>query len=349
MIDRACNTAPAGAYASFAMPSPSRLTRRRLLRTLFCSSAALSLNIRPSRLEAQTAAQDALHLLAIGDFGSTSKEQHAVAKAMRGYAKKQALHVEALLLLGDNFYSKMEGGLDSERWRAGFEDMYPAAAFPGPAYAVLGNHDYHDNAGGEKVQLGYAAHRPGTRWTLPAKWYRADLGTADAPLATLLVLDSNFPEVSGKKGKASLTPKEVDEQQAWFEKQLAGPRAPLTLVAAHHPLYSNGSHGDTEPLIQAWGGLMEKNNVQVFFCGHDHDLQHLEIESLRTSFVLSGGGGARVRAMKSDRKVPYAHPVHGFTHLEITPGQIRCRHIDSEGRQLHAFTKSAEGKMTVES
>ncbi len=93
---------------------------------------------------------------------------------------------------------------------------------------------------------------------------------------------------------------------------------------------------------------MEKNGVQAFFCGHDHDLQHLEIKGLRTSFVLSGGGGARVREMKSDRKVPYANPVYGFTHLEITPGQLRCRHIDTEGHQLHTFTKSAEGVMTVE-
>ena len=322
--------------------------RRRLLRTLFCSSAALSLNIRPSHLQAQSSDRSALHLLAIGDFGSTSKEQSAVAKAMQAYAKEQALKVDSLLLLGDNFYSKMEGGLQSKRWRTGFEEMYPASAFPGPAYVVLGNHDYHDNEGGEKVQLAYAEKNPGTRWTLPAKWHRAELGPKEAPLATVLFLDSNFPAVSGNKGKASLTQKEVDAQQAWFEKQLASPRAPMTLVCAHHPLYSNGSHGDTKPLIEAWGGLLEKHGVQLYFCGHDHDLQHLEIEGLKTSFVLSGGGGAKIRAMKSDRKVPYAQPVNGFTHLEITPGLCRVRHLDAEGRQLHAFTKSVDGTMTVE-
>lgn len=325
-----------------------KTSRRRLMRTLFCSSAALSLNIRPSRLLAQTADNKALHLLAIGDFGSTSKEQSAVAQAMQKYAKEQALKVDSLLLLGDNFYSKMEGGLESKRWRTGFEDIYPASAFPGPAYVVLGNHDYHDNDGGEKVQLAYAAKNPGTRWTLPAKWYRTDLGPADAPLATVLFLDSNLPAISGNKGKTSLTQKEVDEQQAWFEKQLASPRAAMTIVCAHHPLYSNGSHGDSKALIEAWGSLMEKHNVQLYFCGHDHDLQHLEIEGLRTSFVLSGGGGAKIRAMKSDRPVPYANPVYGFTHLEITPGLCRVRHLDTEGRQLHAFTKTVDGVMTVE-
>jgi tartrate-resistant acid phosphatase type 5 len=248
----------------------------------------------------------------------------------------------------------MEGGLESERWRTGFEEMYPASSFPGPAHVILGNHDYHDNAGGEKVQLAYGRHRPGTRWTLPAKWHRADLGPAEAPLATLLFLDSNFPKVSGGKDKKTgkdrgcLTEAEVAEQQAWLERQLAGPRAPMTLVAGHHPLYSNGSHGDTPALIEAWGGLLEKHGVQAYLCGHDHDLQHLEIDGLKTSFVLSGGGGAKVRAMKSDRKVPYANPVYGFTHVEISAGQFLFRHIGVDGKQLHAFTKTADGKMTVE-
>lgn len=176
------------------------VSRRRMLQTLFCSSAALSLNISP-RVVRAAGEGGGLNLLAIGDFGSTSKEQKAVAAAMQAYAKEQGVTPDGLLLIGDNFYTKMEGGLESERWQSGFEQMYPASAFPGPAYVVLGNHDYHDNEGGEKVQLGYGAHRAGTRWTLPAKWYRKDLGPEGALLVTMLFLDSNFPTVSGGKDK----------------------------------------------------------------------------------------------------------------------------------------------------
>jgi tartrate-resistant acid phosphatase type 5 len=329
------------------------LSRRRVLRTLFCSSAALSLNIASKVVQAAPT-ENGLNLLAIGDFGSTSKEQAAVAAAMQAYAKRLGMTPDGLLLIGDNFYSKMEGGLESVRWQTGFEDMYPAAAFPGPAYAVLGNHDYHDNAGGEKVQLAYGKHKPGTRWTLPAKWYRRDLGPEGAPLLTMLFLDTNLPAVSGAKdkktglAKPSLTAEEEAEQQAWLESQLASQRAELTLVVGHHPLYSNGSHGDTKPLIDAWGGLFERHGVQAYLCGHDHDLQHLEIDGLKTSFVLSGGGGAKVRAMKSERKVPFANPVYGFTHLEIREGTMRFRHVGVDGKQLHAFTKLRDGTMTVE-
>jgi tartrate-resistant acid phosphatase type 5 len=333
--------------------SIEKINRRRALRTLFCSSAALSLNIVPRRAEAE-GETGSVNLLAIGDFGSTSKEQRAVAEAMREYAQKRGMRTDALVLVGDNFYSRMEGGVESARWKTGFEEMYPASVFPGPAYVVLGNHDYHDNAGGEQVQLSYARSRPGTRWTLPAKWHRAELGPKEAPLATVLFLDSNLPKVSGGKDrktgkpKASLTEAEVEEQQRWLATQLEGKRAPLTLVVGHHPLYSNGSHGDTEELIESWGGLFEKHGVHAYLCGHDHDLQHLEIEGLKTSFVLSGGGGAKVRAMKSDRKVPYANPVYGFTHLEISKAGLVFRHIGVEGRQLHAFSKGVDGTMRVE-
>jgi hypothetical protein len=93
--------------------------------------------------------------------------------------------------------------------------------------------------------------------------------------------------------------------------------------------------------------LFEKHGVHAYLCGHDHDLQHLEIDGLRTSFVLSGGGGARVRALKSDRKVPYANPVYGFTHVSLTPASLGFRHISVEGQTLHAFTKTVDGKMEI--
>ena len=35
----------------------------------------------------------------------------------------------------------------------------------------------------------------------------------------------------------------------------AKPRAPFTLVMGHHPLYSNGDHGDTTALVEEWEPL----------------------------------------------------------------------------------------------
>lgn len=336
------------------MNPSSALSRRRALRTLFCSSACLSLNLG-SGTTLRAAEGDSLDLLMIGDFGTSGSDQKKVAEAMKSFCQDNGVEPESLLLLGDNFYSLAKDGfsIESERWKNTFENVYPASAFPGPCRAVLGNHDYHDNPGGEKVQLAYAK-KSETRWTMPAKWYRFDVGPKDSPLATFIALDSNLPTISGGKDKktgkprASLTEAEVAAQHEWFKNELEKERAPFTLVMAHHPLYSNGDHGDTKLLVEQWGPLLQEHRVHAYLCGHDHDLQHLELEGLHTSFVLSGGGGARTRKLESDRKMPYGDDVYGFTHLRVNRDSLEFSHHDATGKLLHRFTKRLDGTFEVE-
>ena len=329
---------------------PSAWNRRRLLRTVFCSSAAMALNIKPQALAA--AAGDDLHWLAIGDFGSEEPPQTAVAKGMQTYLKKLKAKPQALLLLGDNFYHAMPGGLKSPRWQTGFEAMYPGSAFDCPCPVVLGNHDYHDNRGGEQTQLAYAK-TPGTRWTFPGKWYRMDFPTAK-PLVTMLFIDTNTPAVSGGKDPTTgeprnhLTAAEEASQLAWLKAELAKPRAPFTLVVGHHPVYSNGVHGDTKTLIRDIAPLLQQHAVHAYLCGHDHDMQHLELEGLKTSFVISGGGGARVREpANQSRHMPFAQGVYGFTHIEASAERLIFRHLDPNGKQMHGFEKRLDGSFSA--
>jgi hypothetical protein len=325
-------------------PAPF-FTRRRLLKTVFCSSAALSLNLRPQAVKA--AAGEDLHLMMIGDFGSMEPSQEAVANGMQKYLKASGAKPEWLLLVGDNFYKPMPGGLKSERWKTGFEDMYPASVFPGPCPAVLGNHDYHDNKGGEQVQLAYAK-QGGTRWTMPAKWYRMELGK----LVTFLFIDTNLRSISGgtitakdgtKIERNSLTADEEAAQWTWLKDELAKPRAPFTVVVGHHPVYSNGQHGDSKELVKTLAPMLQQAGVHLYLCGHDHDLQHLELEGLKTSYVLSGGGGARVRDLTNkDRKMPFGTAVYGFSHLEVNAERIIVRHMDANAKQIHAFEKKLD-------
>lgn len=342
-------------------------SRRRALKTLFCSSAVMSLNLQPRRTLAEIA-KGGLNFLAIGDFGTGATDQKAVAKAMQDFAAKNSLKPDALLMVGDNFYGpahpkpKVKGKsvageaapftVESKRWQTDIEEMYPANAFPCPQYAVLGNHDYHDNKGGELTQLAYAK-QAGVRWKMPAKWYRTDFG-GDTPLLTMICLDSNLPDVSGKDTKsgkytrASLTVDEAKAQLEWLKAELAKPRAPFTLVVGHHPLYSNGDHGDTKPILAQWEPLLQKHKVHAYLCGHDHDLQHLELEGKFTSHILSGGGGAKTRKLEHpERTMPYGLDVHGFTHISVQPDALSFAHHGVDGALLHRFTKRLDGKVEI--
>jgi tartrate-resistant acid phosphatase type 5 len=338
---------------------PSSVSRRRFLRQSLAFSALAALGSLSGRAAAVSSDPAAVELLMVGDWGADGDHagQSGVAIGMREYASKQMLHTQALLMLGDNWYGALDGGVHSTRWQTQFEEMYPADAFPCPAYAILGNHDYQ-RWPDSKVDSELEYARVGmtkagkTRWTMPARWYRFEFPSRN-PLVTFIALDSNMPHADGSTSHGrdfTLTSEEQAEQLAWLEGELKRPRTtPYLIVMGHHPIYSDGPHGDHKVLIRDWDPLFRKYNVPLYLAGHDHDMQHLEFDGHPTSFFLSGGGGADLYNLKIDpsQRGPYAQKVYGFSHLSVTPKQMTLRHLDSNGRILHAFTKTPEGKIAL--
>jgi 3',5'-cyclic AMP phosphodiesterase CpdA len=277
---------------------------------------------------------------------------------MRRYAEQHGLEPKALVFLGDNWYGTLDGGAQSSRWKTQFEDVYPASAFDCPVYAILGNHDYQMSPMNKvDAELEYA--RSGkSRFTMAGRWYRFEF-PAKNPLVTFLALDSNMPEGDGaggrkpgtdRRGFITMTPEQKAEQLAWLEAELKKPRTTPYLVAmGHHPVYSDGPHGDHATLIRDWDPLFRKYGVQFYFAGHDHDLQHLEFEGHPTSFFMSGGGGADLYNLKiqPSARGPFAEKIYGFSQLSVTKEKLTLRHLDSDGRVLHAFSKTPAGKVSI--
>ena len=327
----------------------NQISRRQALKQTLFFAATMALGTSGRRLRAREIPSGDLHFLMIGDWGPAPsstvqfKAQQAVASGMKQYVESMKLRPEGLFLLGDNFYGEFKGGVNSPRWKINFEDMYPSETFPGPCWAMLGNHDYSEEVGVKmEAELAYASACPNTRWTMPAKYYRFEWPKKN-PLVSCLVLDSNYPN-----NNHSMTDAEREEQLVWLKTELAKPRvAPWLVCMAHHPLYSNGIHGDQPKLIEDWSPIFEKHKVDFYFCGHDHDLQHLEFENTRTSYVVSGGGGARVYELKRTERGPFAKQAYGFTHLQVNNETFTVRHIDANQKQLHAFTKQPNGKIKV--
>ena len=341
------------------MDAFSETSRRRFLRQSFSFSALAGLQATFGTLPGLAVAvdPDAAQLLILGDWGyEDAQAQTAVAAGLRAYAKDHAVHPQALLMLGDNWYGELAGGVSSPRWQTQFEDMYPASEFPCPAYAVLGNHDYQRYPESKvDAELAYArSGRSGgvaTRWTMPARWYRFTF-PATNPLITFLALDSNMPRPDGKeKGRDfTLTPDQQAEQLAWLTTELERPRTtPYLGVIAHHPVYSNGPHGDHAVLIRDWDPLFRKHRVDVYMAGHDHDLQHLEFAGHPTSFFLSGGGGADLYPLKIEpsQRGPYAQKVYGFSHISLSRRDMTLRHLDQRGNIVHAFSRTPDGKISI--
>ena len=302
--------------------------------TIALFAIAITVPAWPTVCPAQSTQPATVDLLAMGDWGTRATTQRSVAAAMAQYVKTSKRTFDGMLLLGDNTYLK-PGQLTDEMWQAMFEKTYHADALDFPFYAALGNHDY--SAESVNFQLDYARENPTGRWKLPSKWYRVDL-PVEKPIVTLLVLDSC---------KQFMKPEEWQEELAWIDAELAKPRARWTVCTAHHPLFSNGDHGDNGVLQKEWGPLFRKHNVDFFVAGHDHDLQHLQLPGWQTSFVLAGGGGARVRPMRVDKRGPFSRSLYGFADFHLTDSLAKVRLVSGEGNIVHEFTRNPASKVNV--
>jgi hypothetical protein len=90
--------------------------------------------------------------------------------------------------------------------------------------------------------------------------------------------------------------------------------------------------------------------VNLYVCGHDHDVQHLEVDGYEsTSFVMVGGGGAKVRPIRVDvqKRGPFARQSFGFGHLAFTPETMLVRLVDADGQVLHVFARDRAGGVRI--
>jgi len=284
-----------------------------------------------------------VNLLTMGDIGQVGPGQARVAAAMEKYVRGAGRSFDALFTAGDNFYVKFTG-VDDPKWRTMFEDMYNPSVLNFPFYAALGNHDYEEvTPGGVRkwqIEMDYAKAHPNSRWKLPAHCYRVDFpGGAEKPLVSVLVLDSYKDQVGEQRWA---------EQLAWVKEQLDGPRKSRWIIAvAHHPLFSNGRHGDIGVMQRDFGPLFQKYGVDLYICGHDHDLQHLEMPGYNMSFLLVGGGGASTRPMQNDVRGPFSRATQGFADLSFTAARVVVRYIGVDGSVVHAFERTHGGKVKV--
>jgi hypothetical protein len=225
--------------------------------------------------------------------------------------------------------------------------MYSDSDLACPFYVCVGNHDYgtakYDFQEGKlQMQLDYAANNPQSRWKLPAKWYSLELPSPEAPLVKAIFLDGGY-------WPGALTPQEKIDQERFLKAELKKEtRAPWTWVVNHFPMFSQATNrGDNTILIKRWGQLMRDYPVSLFFAGHDHTLQHLQVEGFSPSFIVSGAGGARLYDVTPSKRGFSYNRRLGFSHIHVTPERLDVQFINADGEQLHAFSRTPAGKVEI--
>jgi hypothetical protein len=286
---------------------------------------------------------DEVNLILFGDFGNGKPTQAQNAKTMAEYVAKTGTQFNGALTVGDNFYVKMRD-VEDYQFQSVFEDVYDAKRLNFRFYASCGNHDWEKAGNGKtkmELELEWSAKHPDSRWTYPSRWHRVDFPQgAPEPLVTALLLESSMPR---------LTPAEWSSEKQWLEEQLASSKAKWKICCAHHPFFSNGSHGDNGIMQLEWGPIFKKYNVDFYIAGHDHDLQHLEIPGWPFSFVQCGGGGQGYTDMRRDSRGPFSRKLYGFAHLQIKGDTAEVKYVSAkDGAVVHDFTRDKKtGHVTV--
>ena len=295
-------------------------SRREFVRTLFIATQAAAIGgLLPSKLLA-TDSQRSLNFLAFGDWGRNGeKDQRDVAGQMGRAAA--ATSAQFIVSVGDNFYENGVASVDDAQWQSSFEKVYTAAALQVPWRVVLGNHDYHGNPG---AQIEYSKHSP--RWTMPALYYQRTELIDETTSADFFYIDTDPMKRRDMKN--------VAPQMAWLESALAASKAPWKIVIGHHPIYTGGEHGDTPYLVEHVLPLLEKNGVQVYFNGHDHDLQHLQAG--RIHLFCTGAGSIPRTTTQTPHTLFAKGSCPGFVAVSLSADKMIVQMMDAQGAVLHA-------------
>lgn len=267
-----------------------------------------------------------LHFLVLGDWGRRGEpNQLEVAKQMARVA--QETKPQFVISTGDNFYDKGVLSVEDSHWKESFEAVYSDPSLQVPWYAVLGNHDHLGNI---QAQIDYS--KTSKRWRMPAPYFRESFAVAPGCQLEVFFLDTQRLRAKSTKAEQQ---NQISEQLRWLEKGLGASKAQWKLVVGHHPVYSGGEHGNEVELLETLLPLLRKYNVNAYFNGHDHNLQHLVDGKLQ---FFCSGAGSQIRETRAIEETRFCKSVPGFMSAEVTTSQMEVAVIDKEGNEIYSVT-----------
>lgn len=285
-----------------------------------------------------TSQKTVFHVL--GDTGSIGNPafQHLLASEMaKQYEVREKDRPQFLFHLGDVVYTFGE----ANRYHTQFFEPYQK--YPGPIFAIAGNHDsdVNPNAAPYKSLDAFKAvfcdteRRPvhfGGNTTRTSMIQPNIFWTLKAPLANIIGLHSNVPKYG------VITP----AQSAWFREELRTaaserPEKALIIALHHAPYTADINHGSSVPMIEFLESAFEETGVKpdIVFSGHVHNYQRFNkqyADGKIIPYIVAGAGG-----------YDELHPVAFISDKRFTPKSPLLEGIQMENYcdDKHGFLKVA--------
>lgn len=193
----------------------------------------------------------------VGDAGNSDKQN---SKTILGFLKNKlnvAKPESTLLFLGDNIYPSGMPATDDKFYKAASEKMDNqinlAKEFKGKTVFIPGNHDwYQQGLSGLKRQQEYVTSKLGKKSFLP----KNGCGIDDVKIndnITMIILDSQWYIENWNDHPEINADCDIKDREVFFdelEDLLNKNQNKTVILAVHHPLISNGSHGGQYSLMK---------------------------------------------------------------------------------------------------
>ena len=293
----------------------------------------------------------------IGDAGNSELKKKDAALAYLENEIKKATTKSTLLFLGDNVY---EVGIPKKKKKKKYKlakhrlqvQTDIAKQFSGKSIFIPGNHDWYSGLNGLKEQQELVEKALGKNSFLPKNGCPIERVNINENIS-LIIVDTHWYVTNWDKHPKinedcdiKTRAKFLDELESAIKKS----QGKTTLIALHHPMFTNGSHGGyydfnshlkPVPILGTVKNLLRKttgvsnadlqnekynelrkriitlaqNNDKVLFVsGHEHSLQYIVRDNIPQ---IVSGSGSKTSSVKHTNGSIFSYGENGFARLDV--------------------------------
>lgn len=273
----------------------------------------------------------------VSDLGRNGYyEQKPIAELMGNLGEE--LGPDFIVAAGDTHHFEGVASTDDPLWMTNYELIYSHPELMVDWFAICGNHEYR---GSTDAIVDYS--KISRRWEVPARYYSKVVGAGDNEQALLLFIDTT-PLIDKYRKETEEYPdallQDMEAQLSWIDKTLATSREKWKIVIGHHPVYAETpkTESEREDMRSRLEPLLNKHGVDMYFCGHIHNFQHIQPEGSRVDYIVNSSGSLSRKVSKIDGTV-YCSPQTGFTVVSIGDTALDFHMMNGKGKVLYSYSR----------
>jgi hypothetical protein len=290
------------------------------------------------RVELPEVPETSVNFIVANDLGRNGYyDQKPIAQIMAYTAEH--LSIEMIAAAGDVHHFEGVASVNDPLWMTNYELIYDHPELMIDWYAVCGNHEYRGNT---QAVLDYS--RVSRRWNIPARYYSRVITAEDGASCRLLFIDTT--PLMDKYRTDSLTYPDAWKQDAtvqlqWIDSVLTHSTETWKIVIGHHPVYAETKKEKSEraDMQSRLAPVLERNRVDVYFCGHIHNFQHIQPPASSVNYVVNSAGSLS-RPVKATEGTQFCSGEPGFTICSADAEAFRFFFINQEGKVIYSYAIS---------